>query len=167
MLNTIRYIGFLAIAMGFLFMIIIINIRKSKENQFSILLRIFTNYTQLITAVLSFNIKFPASFSDFSSQSGKLSSPEQSLFSFDCFVEDYDIKLFASSNALLKLLLYLILPIALMATISFLLLIFKGITRLAKSEKNYDIRRYLAISFICIIFLFHPTMIFQSLRVFQ
>ena len=43
----------------FVFLIIIVNIRKTRESQFSVLLRIFTNYLQLISGMMSFNIKFP------------------------------------------------------------------------------------------------------------
>jgi hypothetical protein len=36
-----------------------------------------------------------------------------------------------------------------------------------KRDKTYDMRRFVGVSFICIIFLFHPTMTFSSLSVFQ
>jgi len=82
-MNTIRVVGFQIITLIFLSLIIIINVRKKKENQFSILLRIFTNYIQLISAAITFNVKFPKSFNDISSQTDKFSSPTQTFFSFD------------------------------------------------------------------------------------
>mmetsp|Transcript_3856 Transcript_3856/g.3226 ORF Transcript_3856/g.3226 Transcript_3856/m.3226 type:complete len:95 (-) Transcript_3856:1130-1414(-) len=93
-------------------MVILVNSRKKKENQVSILLRIFTNYTQLISAAITFNIMFPSSFDSVFSQSQKFNSAEQTFFSFDCFISDYEIKAYAPSNALFKLSLYIILPIA-------------------------------------------------------
>ena len=39
--------------------LIITTIKKKKENQTSILLRVLANYLQLITAANSFNLKFP------------------------------------------------------------------------------------------------------------
>ncbi|CAI2364782.1 unnamed protein product [Moneuplotes crassus] len=166
-LNAFEFIGFQIIALGFIYFIIIINIRKKGENQLSILLRIFTNYTQLIAAILSFNIKFPNIFEDVSSQSDRVSSPERTFFSFDCFIDNNEVRMFAPSNELFKLVLYLFLPIFLLIVLSSGILLYRLVMHFVKPEMTHDLKRYIAISFICIIFIFHPTMTFQSLRVFQ
>jgi len=92
--------------MVFLGILIYINVRKKKENQFSILLRILTNYIHLISTTLSFNIEVPDSFTSIFSQFESVGSPNETFFSFDCFVDDYQIRLFAPSNSLFKLFLY-------------------------------------------------------------
>lgn len=165
--NTIQVVASQLIAVGFLSFIIIINIRKKSENQFSILLRIFTNYTQLLSAILSSNVKLPWSFEVFSSESSRISSADRTFFSFDCFVEDYEIKVFAPSNALFKLSLYLILPLFLMVVFIFGILVLRGAMYVISPERKYDIKRFITITFICVILLFHPSITLQSLSVFQ
>ncbi|CAI2369222.1 unnamed protein product [Moneuplotes crassus] len=165
--NAIEFIGLQIFGLFFIYFIIIVNIRKRNENQFSILMRIFTNYTQLIAAILSFNIKFPNLFENVSSQSDRVSSPERTFFSFDCFIESNEIRMFAPSNALFKLILYLILPIILICIVTAGILLYRLVMHFIKPEMTHDLKRYIAISFICIIFIFHPTMTFQSLKVFQ
>ncbi|CAI2369432.1 unnamed protein product [Moneuplotes crassus] len=167
LVNAIEFIGFQIVSLGFIYFIIILNIRKKSENQFSILMRIFTNYTQLIAAILSFNIKFPNLFESISSQTGKVSSPERTFFSFDCFIENNEIRMFAPSNGLFKLTLYLFLPIFLLIIVSAGILLYRMVMQFWKPQKQHDLKRYIAISFICIVFIFHPAMTFQSLKVFQ
>ena len=112
-LNIIRLIGYVAIALIFISAILYVNIRKKNENQFSILMRIFTNYIQLISVSLTFNISLPTAFNDAFSQSSRIESPNESFFSFDWFIEDAEIKGFAPSASLFKLFLYFLLPLAL------------------------------------------------------
>ena len=50
------------VAFAYLLVLIITTIRKKKENQTSILLRIMANYLQLISAAYSFDLKFPENF---------------------------------------------------------------------------------------------------------
>ena len=45
--NALRVVGVILLAFVFLMILVIINIRKTKESQTSILIRIFTNYLQL------------------------------------------------------------------------------------------------------------------------
>ena len=164
--NAIRVAGYQLLALIFLSGIIIVNIKKRKENELSILLRILTNYIQMVTAAITFNIKFPTSFNEIFSQTDKFSSADQTYFSFDCFIEDYQIKMFTPSNALFKLSLYIILPIVVLLVFMVGIFIFR-IIMLFLNNKKYDVLRYIVISFISIVFLFHPTMIYQSLTVFQ
>jgi hypothetical protein len=166
-MNVIRVIGVIILALLFLTGIIIVNIRKTKENNFSILLRIFTNYIQLLTASLAFNINLPSSFTGAFSSSDRLSAPQESFFSFDCFIEDYELKGFAPNNNLFKLFLFLLLPFLLMIFYFVVFGIYKLIIRVIKPNWNVDFRRYMVVSLVCIIFVFHPRMSFESLSLFQ
>lgn len=95
-----------------------------------------------------------------------LSSPNESFFSFDCFIEGYEIKLFAPSNSLFKLFLYMFLPIILILIISFAILLMKCILHSINKQKSFYHKRAIVVSFIGIVFLFHPTLTIESLSVF-
>lgn len=166
-MNMIRVVGFIILALLFLILIMVINIRKKKENQFSILLRIFTNYMQLISAAMTFNISLPTSFQAAFSQTDRFSSPNETFFSFDCFITNADIRLFTPSNKLFKLFLYCFLPLVLLIAFTIFLIFFRLVMHIRKPQETYDLRRYIGISLICIVFLFHPTMIYESLSTFQ
>lgn len=167
-MNTLKVIGFVIISLIFLAVIVIINVRKKKENQFSILLRIFTNYIHLISVANSFNINIPSDFSNIFSRVEGVNSPNDSFFSFDCFVENIEIKAFAPSNSLFKLFLYFLLPIALILGVAVILVLMKFIGTLTNSKKlDFDFKRVIGISLISIVFLFHPTMTLESLNVFK
>lgn len=82
-LNAIRVVGVIIVALLFLAAIIIVNVRKKKENNLSILTRIFTNYVQLISTAFTFNVSMPSAFSGIFSQSDRIGTPNESFFSFD------------------------------------------------------------------------------------
>ena len=113
------------VAFAFLTTFIITVIRKKKENQYSILMRIFTNYLQLIAVALSFHLKFPESVIDTFTPVSIVGSGSEAFLSFDCFIEDTEITLFTPSTELFKVFMTAILPIvlliiyALVFTISF------------------------------------------------
>ena len=67
----------------FIIMLIIVNLRKKEESQKSILMRIMTNYLQVITAMLSFNIKFPNVINDIFYPADKIGSTSTPFVSFD------------------------------------------------------------------------------------
>ena len=164
--NLIRIIGVVFLATVFLSLLIYINLRKRKENQMSILFRILTNYIHLISASMSFSVKIPTNFSDMFSQFDRVSSPDETFFSFDWFIEDYEIKAFAPSNSLFKLFLYLLLPVVLIAAIALSLVCLKYFIPLVARGKSFDLKRAIVVSMVCVVFLFHPTLTIESLSVF-
>ena len=165
-LNAIRVVFVIIIAFLFLVLLIYINLRKKKDNQISILFRILTNYIHLISATLSFNVKVPSTFTGFFSQLDRISSPNETFFSFDCFIDDYEIKFFAPSNSLLKIFLLMLLPIILFAWIAIGIILLRFILNLIKPEKSFELKRSIVVSTICILFLFHPKLTSESLSVF-
>ena len=165
-LNSIRVAGFLILVWIFLSGIIIVNIRKKVENEFSILLRIFANYIQLVTLSLSFGITMPSDFADIFNQSSSVGSPNQSFLSFDWFIEDYEIKAFAPNNTIFKLFLFGLLPLGLIIIIWILIVLLKWF-RIWNVKFKFDTRRYIVISIICIVFLLHPSLSLESLRIFE
>jgi hypothetical protein len=165
--NSIKVIWLTWLVLMFLGFIIVINIRKRKENQLSILLRIWTNYIHLITLAFSFGVDLPSTFTSIFSQTNKIGSPNDNMLSFDWFIEDYEIRAFAPSSRIFKLFILLLLPLILIALIFVIFGTMKLIIKMLKPAFKFDLKRYVAISTIWIIFLFHPTMMLESLRMFQ
>jgi predicted outer membrane repeat protein len=166
-LNALRIVGVILIILLFLALIIIVNIRKKTENQFSILMRIFTNYLQLISVTLSFSSSIPGNFTSIFSQTDKFVSPSETFLSFDCFIENYEIKEFAPSNKIFKLFLFMFLPLFLIVGVAILCFVLKPIVKKIKPNIDYDTKRYIVVSVISIIFLLHPNLTLESLSMFQ
>ena len=144
-------------------LLIIINIRKSKESELSTLMRILTNYLQLISTSLSFDVQYPRSLTDMFVPVNRVGSSSDTFLSFDCFVTDFEITGPFPSNTFFKLFLMALLPIILFVIISMIWVVVK----LIRKQWIPDLKRNIAISFISIIFLLHPTLTENSLSIFQ
>ena len=147
----------------FFMLLIIVNIRKSKESELSTLMRILTNYLQLLSTSLSFNVQYPRSFTDMFYPVERVGSSSDTFLSFDCFVTDYEITGPFPSNTFFKLFLMALLPIILFIIISIIWIIL----RLINGKWIPDLKRNIVISFISIIFLLHPNLTKNSLSIFQ
>lgn len=150
-MNGIRITGLLTLVMGYFIIIIVITIRKKRESQQSILLRILTNYLQLLTAAFSFNLKFPDALTDLFYAVERIGASSEAFLSFDCFIRDAELTGFTPSVAIFKIFLTGILPlflIILSAIIWYLIFIL--------SSKRIDLKRNIIVSTIVIIFLLHP-----------
>lgn len=141
----------------------------------SVLLRILTNYFHLISMFMILNFQLPSNVIGIFSVTDRVSSPDETFFSFDCFIRDYEIKFFAPSNELFKIFLYNFFPMMLILVIAglfgLIIYIHKAVVKLRSSDQAYrgslfDYKRSLVVSMICIIFLFHPTLTLKSLSVF-
>jgi hypothetical protein len=110
-MNIIRLIGLMLLVIIFLMLLIIVNLRKTDESQKSILMRIMTNYLQVITAMLSFNISFPNIINELFLPAEKIGSTSTPFVSFDCFIRDGELTLFTPSPEFLKVFLSGVLPI--------------------------------------------------------
>jgi hypothetical protein len=110
-LNALRIFGLMALVMLFLIAIIIVNIRKKKESQMSILLRIFTNYLQLIATAMSLNLKYPDFVVSTFGIIERAGNSSGSFLSFDCFVDNTGYTSLTSSTVIFKLLLSALMPV--------------------------------------------------------
>jgi len=163
LMNAIRVIGVGLLVFGFFMMLISINVRKTKESELSVLLRIMTNYLQLLTTSLSFSTSFPTSLTDLFLPVKSVGSSSDTFLSFDCFARDSELKGPFPSTAFLKLALSGLLPIMIFLLVALIWLI----VRWMKKSFVPNMERYLAISFISILFLLHPKLTEQSLGVFE
>jgi hypothetical protein len=84
--NLARLVAFVIIIIIYLAILIGVNLRKTAKGNSEAIFRIMTNYCQIITSVLSFNLKYPkfmlASFTPVTATSEFSSS----LISFDCLM---------------------------------------------------------------------------------
>lgn len=141
---------------------IIIGIRKKKESQQSILFRILTNYLQLITAALSFNLKFPDALSDIFFPVEKIGASSEAFLSFDCFIRGAELTGFTPSVAIFKIFLTGILPLL------FIIFVIAGWMLIyACVGKTINVKRNIVISIIVVLFLIHPMVTGVSFEIFQ
>ena len=151
------------IVFSFFMFTIILNVRKTEESQFSVLLRILTNYLQLITTTMSMSLSYPSTLTSILGPITRLGGSSETFLSFDCFATDYEIKGPFESNSILKLFLLAFLPIVLFIIVALIWLIIYAINR--KYVKN--LTRNLVISGISIVFLLHPKLTQQSINAFR
>ncbi|CAI2373025.1 unnamed protein product [Moneuplotes crassus] len=161
--NAILIICLGLVVFAFMMVLIVINIRKTKESELSVLLRILTNYLQLIFASLSLSSDYPTSMIQFFEVMNRLGDTSQTFLSFDCFIRDYQITSPFGSNAILKLFLLALLPLILFGVVALIWIILY----LIKHKYVKNLQRNLAISFISILFLLHPKLTEQSLNLLQ
>ena len=82
-MNAIRVVGLGLVIIGFIAALITVNIRKKKESQTSILMRIMANYLQVMTATLAYSMKFPEILKNMFFPVERVGSSSQTLLSFD------------------------------------------------------------------------------------
>ncbi|CAI2364488.1 unnamed protein product [Moneuplotes crassus] len=173
--NTIRVIAVCIGAFCFQLLLIYVNLRKKKESEMSILFRIITNYLHLVSSFFLFNLQLPNSMVGLFSFMSWASSPDETFFSFDCFITDHELKFFAPSNYLFKMFMYIFFPILLLLAIATLfcaiLIVHRGIQYFKNKARDIDmpinnlfqLKRSLIVSCICVIFMFHPALTVKSL----
>ena len=153
--------GLMILVVIFLVILVLVNLKKTEESEKSILMRIMTNYLQVITTFVSFNISFPDLLSQLFTPAERLGSTSTPFVSFDCFVRDKELTLFAPSPTFFKAFLSGILPIT-MFLVSVLIwaIIYFTVRKWCK-----DFKRNLVVTNVVILFLLHPslTRIFFSL----
>ena len=146
--NGIRVVGLIIAILLFIAVLITINIKKKKESQTSILMRIMTNYLQIMTATLSYSMKFPDALLSLFLPVEKLGTGSAAVLSFDWFAKSSKITLFAPSTPFMKAFLTAILPIIL-----FLLIVIAfGILHTLFKKWFTDFRRNVVVSTITTIF---------------
>jgi hypothetical protein len=162
-MNGLRIAGLLLLVLAFFIMLIVVQIRKKKESQQSILLRILANYLQLLTATLSFDLKFPKALTDMLYPVEKVGQSSEAFLSIDCFFRDHELTLFAPSNALYKVFLTGLLPIFLvLISIIFLCSLYPISFKVFK-----DLKRNIIVTIVVLMFLLHPTLTRVGLEMFQ
>ncbi|CAI2375821.1 unnamed protein product [Moneuplotes crassus] len=161
-MNALRILGLITLVGSFFAIMILIGIRKKRASQHSILLRILTNYLQLLTTALSFNLKFPPALTKIFYPIERIGTSSEAFLSFDCFIKDAEIKAFTPSVAIFKIFLTGLLPLLLIILgILFWLLAY------AILRDRINLKRNLYITVIVTIFLMHPMLTKVGFEIFQ
>ena len=82
-LNIIRITFIILAILAFLTVLILININKKSESQVSTLMRILTNYLQVISVTLAMNANYPDQIHDIFAVGQLIGSSSESFVSFD------------------------------------------------------------------------------------
>ena len=114
MLNAIRVVGVAILIIIFMVGLIVVNIRKKKESQVSVLMRILTNYLQIMTATMAYSMRFPKMLEDLFIPVSRLGSSGETMMSYDCFASDANITLFLPSSPIAKNFMIALLPLMLL-----------------------------------------------------
>ena len=162
-LNALKFIAIVIAAFAFLMIMIILILRKRKENQTSILIRILTNYLQLISLSMSFNLRFPSSLTQAFNAFDTIGSSSDTFLSYDWFFTSIQVTGFTPSVQLFKILLTGLLPLILFAACSLIwILLYYSMNKWFS-----NLKLNMVVSAICIIFLLHPTITKSALLVFE
>ena len=97
--------GIMIIVLAYLTYLIVINLKKTSESQMATLMRIMTNYLQVISTVLAFDAKFPNSLNDIFKPASMIGSSSESLVSIDCFIHDSGVNVFTPNVTMFKIFL--------------------------------------------------------------
>ena len=82
-MNAFRVVGLGFVILAFIASLITVNIRKKKESQSSILMRIIANYFQVMTATLAYGMRFPELMLLMFEPIGRVGQSSSTLLSFD------------------------------------------------------------------------------------
>ena len=141
----------------------LLELERNKESQQSILLRIIANYFQLLTAAMSFNLKFPKSLTQALFPAQKIGTSSDAFLSFDWFISDSSVLVIDPNIAIFKVILTGLLPIALILIGIWVISLVYFIP--AKVWKEF--KRNLWITIIVILYLLHPMLTKVGIEMFQ
>ena len=163
LINSIRISGIILAVLIYLTYLIAINLKKTTENQTTTLMRIMTNYLQVVSTVLAFNANFPELINSVSSPANTIGSPSESFVSIDWFIQDSEMRAFAPNSTMFKIFLISVLPLCLIIIYWFLW----WLLYLLFHKYFNDIKRNIIVSVIVILFLLHPELTKSGLSIFQ
>ena len=153
----------MVVIFAYLTYLIIINLRKTVESQSTTLMRILTNYLQVVSTVLAFDANYPDIVNDLFTPANIIGSSSESFVSLDCFIQDNRMNAFAPNETIFKITLISFLPIALILIYAVVWICMYFI--LKKYFK--DFKRNIIVSVVVILYLLHPSLTRSSLSIFQ
>lgn len=162
-LNFFRLFGLLVLLVIFVIIIIWSNIRTKKESPQAILIRILTNYFQIITSAASFNLTFPSSLEGFFEGVKTVGESAKIFLSVDCFVQNFPMVQETNTTEYFKAFMTGISP-----------LIFVGVVVLGwlvvwifKRYTFHELKNRMIISIVIVLFLLHPSITGMALGLFN
>lgn len=133
------------------------NLKRSSTNYLAVLMRIMTNYLQIMSFAASFNLGWPESLKRLYDSITVISSSSEMAFSMDCFFDQAgmrDTVEIETPTFFLKALLLMLSPILALIII----VVFWGIYACFKKHDRNTVIRNIMVSIIVVIFMAHPTL---------
>lgn len=162
-MSILQSLGVLFLVLFFFMLMIVINVRKTTESEYSILFRILTNYIQLILVSVGMTRKFPSIKVMLSIPFRMFGGSSDTFLFYDCLFENQNMNFIFNSSEVLKVFLLFFLPFILFALIGGIWLILYNINKAFVP----NLKRSLIISFITIVFLLHPLLATESIGMFD
>jgi hypothetical protein len=116
-----------------------------------VLIRILTNYLQVLVLVSDFELNWPSQVKDVFDSASYLTSSSEEFFSFDCIIKQLGIT--SMSSYYLKVIFFGLLPIILSIIAGFIWLLIKIS---CKNWNKFSLWNNIQISCQVLIFLFYP-----------
>ncbi|CAI2360059.1 unnamed protein product [Moneuplotes crassus] len=162
-LNALRLAGLVIAVLVFMVILVIFMIKKKEESQKSILMKILTNYLQIITVVLTMKIEYPELFTSLLYPADLVGSPTTPFVSFDCFVQNQELTLFAPSASFFEIFLSGMLPLIFAPCI----FVIFAITYKLPYPWAKEYKRNVVVTLIVVLFILHPNLTQNSLSMFE
>ena len=162
-LNFFRIFGLLILLVILIVIIIWSNIRTIEDSPTSILIRILTNYFQIITSAASFNLTFPDSLNNFFEGVKTVGESAKIFLSVDCFIQDFGMVKTDDTTEYFK---------AFMTSLSPFIFVFIVVAvwlciRIFKKYTLIEMKNKVIISVIIVLFLLHPSITGMAMGLFN
>ena len=136
------------------------NVQKKEDSNISVLMRIMTNYCQILAAALAFNLQFPTYVLDVLSSAKQVGNSSGVFLSFDWLLMDTQIAEAFGNIAYLKVLWLAVIPMLVIALAAL------GF-RLVFIHSSRRFKRLTWVTTITVLFLLHPSLTQYALRIFK
>ena len=126
----------------------------------SVLMRILTNYLQILAAAMSYNLRFPTYVLDVLSSAKQVGNSSGVFLSYDCLLMETSATDAFDNIAYLKVMCIALIPIFLcvIATTGYFIYFYNN---------RIMFKRLTCVTIITVIFLLHPSITSYSLRIFK
>lgn len=162
-LNFFRLFGIFILLIILVILVIWSNIRTLKDSPQSILIRIMTNYFQIITSAASFNLSFPSSLEGFFSGVKTVGETAKIFLSVDCFIQDFAMVNDNSTTEYFKAFMTGLSPFIFVAIV----IVVWFCIRIFKKYEYKDLKNRMIISIVVVLWLLHPSITGMSMGLFN
>jgi len=86
--NIVKIGGVFILLIAAVCVLLYVNLRKADESESSVVLRIMTNYVQIVGTIATFNLSWPTYLAHFFNVASTVNEATESYISFDCFMKE-------------------------------------------------------------------------------
>jgi hypothetical protein len=154
-INALRLLGLGIVMVLFFVAVIWFNMRTKESSPQSILMRILTNYIQIVTSAASFNLTFPQSLQTMFDGIKTVGESAKVFLSLDCFIMDFGMVKNTGSTEYFKAFITGLLPLILIFVIVVIWLMAKPLPCFKISWRG--LKNKIILSVVVSMFLIHPS----------